>query len=300
MYNVIKDPKSKKFVPINSKKGQRILKNYIQFVESNEQFGGGFFGDMMKKGLDMVDKIRNKKKKKKKKDNTDKKAHSLIGALGEKIKNIPNKISELTKKILHIEETIKKNNDNSMLADKESEKELNIIKNKIKELKSQQNDPNSDNSKEIEELQKLLTEKTEEAKKKQASNKKVLNSLEEQNEILKKQNEILQEQNKKLDAKINSNGKKNRNGNLNLNSNSELIDKLGKLTEKMDQFNNEKGPQIFDENDTQEDFSDDSESDDNIELFGGDDDDDKIRKKLYKNEDELSELSGLNKMIESL
>ena len=67
MYNVIKDPKSKKFVPINSKKGQRILKNYIQFVESNEQFGGGFFGDMMKKGIEMVDKIRNKKKKKKKK-----------------------------------------------------------------------------------------------------------------------------------------------------------------------------------------------------------------------------------------
>ena len=194
MYNVIKDPKSKKFVPINSKKGQRILKNYIQFVESNEQFGGGFFGDMMKKGLDMVDKIRNKKKKKKKKkkDNKDKESHSLIGSLGEKIKNIPNKIRELTKKLLHIEETIKKNNDNSMLADKESEKELNSIKNKIKELKSQQNDPNSDNSKEIEELQKLLSEKTEAAKKKQESNKKVLNSLEEQNEILKKQNEILQ------------------------------------------------------------------------------------------------------------
>ena len=97
--------------------------------------------------------------------------------------------------------------------------------------------------------------------------------------------------------------KKNRNGNLNLNSNSELIDKLGKLTEKMDQFNNEKGPPGFNENDDQKEVYDDSDSesdDDDNELFGGDDDDDNIRKKLFKNEDELSELSGLNKMIDSL
>ena len=67
MYNIIKDPKSKKFVPINSRKGQKILKNYIQFVESYEQFGGGFFGDMMKKGMELGEKLLKKKKKKEKK-----------------------------------------------------------------------------------------------------------------------------------------------------------------------------------------------------------------------------------------
>ena len=301
MYNIIKDPKSKKFVPINSKKGQRILKNYIQFVESNEQFGGGFFGDMVKKGMDMVDKIRNKKKKKKKKKN------SLIGSIGEKIKGIPGKIKELAKKILHIENTIEENNKNRTVADEESEKELDQIKKKIDELKSLSNE---DNSKEIDELENKLDEKTAEVKKKHEIYTKEIDELE--NKLSKKTEEVkkthennnqiissLQEQNQKLEKKISDieilvkENSKNKKNDLdpeifrNLSSSfKEYID-LERRSRNVDEMLNKESSDL--------DSSDDYETLYNQKA--GDEDDDEIRKGLYKNEDELS---GLSKMIDSL
>ena len=322
MYNIIKDPKSKKFVPINSKKGQRILKNYIQFVESNEQFGGGFFGDMVKKGMDMVDKIRNKKKKKKKKKN------SLIGSIGEKIKGIPGKIKELAKKILHIENTIEENNKNRTVADEESEKELNQIKKKIKENKIADEESekeldqikkkidelkslsNEDNSKEIDELENKLDEKTAEVKKKHEIYTKEIDELE--NKLSKKTEEVkkthennnqiissLQEQNQKLEKKISDieilvkENSKNKKNDLdpeifrNLSSSfKEYID-LERRSRNVDEMLNKESSDL--------DSSDDYETLYNQKA--GDEDDDEIRKGLYKNEDELS---GLSKMIDSL
>ena len=330
MYNIIKDPKSKKFVPINSKKGQRILKNYIQFVESNEQFGGDFFGNMMK----IVDKIRNKKKKKKKKkDNTDKEARSLLGSLGSKIKGIPGKIKELAEKILHIEKTITENNKNRAVADEESEKELNQIKKKIEENKIADEEsekeldqikkkieelkslPNEDNSKEIDELENKLDEKTAEVKKKHEIYTKEIDELE--NKLSKKTEEVkkkhennnqiissLQEQNQKLEKKISDleilvkENSKNKKNDLdpelfrNLSSSLKEYTEVERKSRNVDKMLNKESPY--------EDYSDSDSSDDYETVYNqkaGDEDDDEIRKGLYKNEDELS---GLSKMIDSL